>query len=80
MLNLKALLKKTFAKNFRVVRARRAEKIAIIFCGLKNRDMMSGSAKKAGYLCFKAPMFWRQIKSKNCLTRTKNPVYNLKLS
>jgi hypothetical protein len=55
---------KTVANNFRVVRARRTEKIAIIFFGLKNRDMMAGSAKKAGYVCFKAPMFWWQIKSK----------------
>ena len=37
---------KTVANNFRVVRARRAEKIAIIFCGLKNRATMAGSAKK----------------------------------
>jgi hypothetical protein len=55
-------------------------KLQSFLCGLKNRDMMAGSAEKAGYLCFKAPMFWWQIKSKNCLTRTKNPVYNLRLS
>jgi len=39
-------------------------KLQSFFCGLKNRDIMAGYAKKAGYVCFKALMFWWQIKSK----------------
>jgi hypothetical protein len=38
------MLKKTCAINFKVVSARRAEEIAIISCGFKNRAMMVGSA------------------------------------
>jgi hypothetical protein len=80
MLDWQALLKKIGVINFRVGSARRAEKIAIISCGFKNRAMMAGSAENAGHKCRKAVVFWWQKKSKNCLTRTKNPVYNLRLS
>jgi len=68
------------AKNFRVGRARRAEKIAIIFCGLKNRDMMAGCAKKSRIFVLQSADVLAADKVKNCLTRTKNPVYNLWLS
>jgi hypothetical protein len=79
MLQWRAVLEKTSAINFRVSSARRAEKISILSCGFKNRAMMTGSAENAGHNRRKALVFWRQKKSKNCLTRTKNPVYNLRL-
>jgi len=63
MLDWRALLKKVGAINFRAGSARRAEKIAIISYGIKNRAMMAGSAKNAGHKRPKAVVFWQQRKS-----------------
>jgi len=80
MLDWQALLKKTGAINFRVGSARRVKKIAIISCGFKKP-------------CYDGRLCWKSRTSKplgnnvlavekveNYLTRTKNPVYNLRLS
>jgi hypothetical protein len=66
--------KKTGAINFRVGSARRAEKIAIISCGFKNRAIMAGSAEKEGHERRKAVVFFRQKKSEIVDTDKKSGI------
>jgi hypothetical protein len=64
MLECQAMPKKQLRTTSGLSGQEEQRKLQSFFCGLKNRDMMAGSAKKAGYVCFKALMFWWQIKSK----------------